>query len=98
MPVFGCVGRVKADRLRALGSAGLPEAMPASELAAGLRALVAEGVVRHGAALAFAGHADHTPAPRSGAPDLTGWECATSSFHWMMWSRSRSNRWRMASR
>jgi hypothetical protein len=94
VPVFACVGQVGADTLcavlnirmnelaiRALGSEGLPQAVPASELAPGLRALTAEGIVRHGAALAFARHADHTQAPCTGAPDLTGWECATSSFH-----------------
>ncbi|MDT7728845.1 MAG: hypothetical protein QOI21_5421 [Actinomycetota bacterium] len=62
--------------IRALGQLG---AVPAWELAPELRKLVAEGVVRHGAALAFARHADQTP--RSGEPDLTAWECATSSFH-----------------
>jgi hypothetical protein len=94
VPVFACAGRVGADTLRTvlnirmnelaigvLGQAGLRDAMPASKLAPELRALVAEGVVRHGAALAFARHADQTQAPRSGAPDLTGRECATSSFH-----------------
>ncbi|MFC7614319.1 hypothetical protein ACFQV2_13045 [Actinokineospora soli] len=62
----------------ALGQAGLRNAVPASELAPGLRTLVAGGVVRHGAALAFAGQAQ---GPRAGEPDLTGWECATSSIH-----------------
>ncbi len=56
-------------------------AVPAAELAPGLRELVAEGIVRHGPALAFARHAAHVRAPRSGGPDLTAWECATSSFH-----------------
>jgi hypothetical protein len=64
--------------IRALGQLG---AVPASELAPELRELIAEGVVRHGAAFAFARHADHIQAPRSGEPDLTAWECATSSFH-----------------
>jgi hypothetical protein len=50
-------------------------------LAPELRGLVAEGIVRHGAALAFARHAERVDAPRAGVPDLTGWECATSSFH-----------------
>jgi hypothetical protein len=93
-PVFACVGWVGADTLRtvlnvrmnelavtALGQAGPRAAVPAEELAPQLRELVAEGVVRHGAALAFARHADQVEAPRSGGPDLTGWECATSSFH-----------------
>jgi hypothetical protein len=65
----------------ALGQAGPEVAVPVAELAPQLRELVAEGVVRHGAALAFARHADQVEAPRSGGPDLTGWECATSSFH-----------------
>lgn len=62
----------------ALGQAGPGAAVPAAELAPRLRELVAEGVVRHGAALVFARHADQVEAPHS---DLTGWECATSSFH-----------------
>jgi hypothetical protein len=65
----------------ATGAPGLAAAVPAPELAPELRRLVAEGVVRHGAALAFARHADQREAPRSDGPDLTGWECATSSFH-----------------
>jgi hypothetical protein len=65
----------------ALGQLAPTAAVPASELAPGLRDLVAEGIVWHGAALAFARHADHVEAPRSGVPDLTAWECATSSFH-----------------
>jgi hypothetical protein len=67
--------------IEAIGQVAPPTAVPASELAPGLRGLVADGVVRHGAALVFAGHVDHVGAPRSGVPDLTGWECATSSFH-----------------
>jgi hypothetical protein len=93
-PVLVCAGWGGADTLRAvlnirmnelafraLGQAGLRDAVPASELAPELRKLVADGVVQHGAALAFAKHARHTQAPRSGEPDLTAWECATSSFH-----------------
>lgn len=67
--------------IEALGQAELAGAVPAAELAPELRELVAGGIVWHGPALAFARDAAHTQAPRSGAPDLTGWECATSSFH-----------------
>jgi hypothetical protein len=67
--------------IEALGQVAPPAAVPASELAPGLRGLVAEGVVWHGAALAFARHAEHVEPPRSSVPDLTAWECATSSFH-----------------
>lgn len=67
--------------IEALGQLAPPTAVPASELPPELRRLVAGGLVRHGAALAFAGHADHVEVPRSGGPDLTAWECATSSFH-----------------
>jgi hypothetical protein len=92
--VPACVGWAGADTLRtvlnirmnelairALGQAGLTTAVPASELAPALRTLVADGVVRHGAALAFARHVDQVEAPRSGGSDLTAWECSTSSFH-----------------
>lgn len=65
----------------ALGQVAPPAAVPAPELAPGLRELVAEGIVWHGSALAFARHANHVAVPRSGEPDLTGWECATNSFH-----------------
>jgi hypothetical protein len=67
--------------IEALGQVALPAAVPASGLAPELRRLIADGVVRHGAALAFAEHAERVAAPRADAPDLTGWECATSSFH-----------------
>jgi hypothetical protein len=67
--------------IEALGQLAPPTAVPASELAPELRGLVADGVVRHGAALAFARHADHIEVPRSSVLDLTAWECATSSFH-----------------
>ncbi|WP_231114614.1 hypothetical protein [Lentzea aerocolonigenes] len=70
--------RMNEVAIEALGPA---RAVPAAELAPELRELVAEGIVRHGPALAFARHAARVPAPRSGAPDLTAWECATSSFH-----------------
>jgi hypothetical protein len=93
-PVFACIGRVSPDTLRtvlnirmnalaieALGQVAPPTAVPASELAPELRGMVADGVVRHGTALAFARHADHVEVPRSGGPDLTAWECATSTFH-----------------
>lgn len=73
--------RMNELAVEALGQAGLRDAVPGSELAPELRALVHEGVVRHGAALAFARDAEQTQAPRVGAPDLTGWECTTSSFH-----------------
>lgn len=67
--------------IEACGQLAVPIAVPALELAPDLRELVADGVVRHGAALAFARDAERVKAPRSGAPDLTGWECSTSSFH-----------------
>ncbi|WP_197288742.1 hypothetical protein [Nocardia sp. NRRL S-836] len=73
--------RMNEVAIEALGQAGLVCAVPAAELAPELRELVAEGIVRHGSALAFARHAARVPAPRSGGPDLTAWECATSSFH-----------------
>jgi hypothetical protein len=67
--------------IEALGRAGLAGAVPAAELAPQLRTLVVDGIVRHGSALAFARDAARTQAPSPGTPDLTGWECATSSFH-----------------
>ncbi|WP_326834275.1 hypothetical protein VSH64_05010 [Amycolatopsis rhabdoformis] len=56
-------------------------AVPPGELVADLRERVAEGLVRHGAALVFARDAAHARAPRPDEPDLTWWECSTSSFH-----------------
>ncbi|WP_157617249.1 hypothetical protein [Saccharomonospora marina] len=73
--------RMNELAVRALGQAGAQAAVPVSELAPKLRELAAEGVIRHGAALALARHAGKAPEPRSGGRDLTGWECATSSVH-----------------
>jgi hypothetical protein len=64
-----------------LGFAGLQAAVLASELTPPLRKLIAEGIVEHGAGLAFARHANQIQALRPGESDLTAWECATSSFH-----------------
>ncbi|MGI5128198.1 hypothetical protein ACQEVB_15410 [Pseudonocardia sp. CA-107938] len=61
--------------------AGLRHPVRAAELAPDLRALVDEGVVRHGTALAFARDAAQTLPPFPGEADLTGWECETSSVH-----------------
>ncbi|MEV8443915.1 hypothetical protein AB0425_41630 [Actinosynnema sp. NPDC051121] len=53
-------------------------AVPAAELAPGLRALVAAGLARRGEGLVFADRDDAVP--RDGA-DLTGWECSVNAFH-----------------
>jgi hypothetical protein len=73
--------RMNELAIRALGQAGAQEAVPASELAPELRKLVADGVVRRGPVLAFARHAGDAEGLRSDGPDLTAWECATSSLH-----------------
>ena len=92
--VLRCVCGVGGDRLRAvlsvrlndvairaLGLAGLTDAVPSVDLVPELRGLVAEGVVRRGEALVFARHADRADAAPGNCADLTGWECSVSSFH-----------------
>ena len=60
--------------------AGLGAAEPAGGLAPGLRGRAARGIVRRGEVLVWA----DSPGNAEGGPgfvDLTGWECADSSFH-----------------
>ena len=60
---------------------GLPGAAPPNGLAAGLRRRIDRGITRRGPVLAWAdsvGNADTAPSSRH---DLTGWECADTSFH-----------------
>jgi len=56
---------------------GPTDAVRPSELAPGLRTLLAQGVVRHGPALVFSRHAGEAP----DEADPTGWECARNSVH-----------------
>jgi hypothetical protein len=65
----------------ALDLVGLREAVPSADLAPDLRELVADGIVRRGGVLVLARHASKAEGVVRGAPDLTGWECSTSSFH-----------------
>lgn len=68
--------------VEALGMrAGHAVLTPPDGLAPGLRQQITQGIVRRGEVLTWAdsvGDADGAPAP---FPDLTGWECADSSFH-----------------
>ncbi|QFU89840.1 hypothetical protein [Amycolatopsis sp. YIM 10] len=72
--------RINDRAYRALGSAGLPSVTP-SELAAGLRELLTWGIDRRGDVLAFGGYSGWAGEPPGGYEDLTGWECAVTSFH-----------------
>jgi hypothetical protein len=68
--------------VRTLGVlAGLDAATPPGGLAPGLRDQLARGISRRGDVLIWG----DSPADATGAPsifgDLTGWECANSSFH-----------------
>jgi hypothetical protein len=61
--------------------AGHATLTPPDGLAPGLRQRIARGIVRRGEVLTWAdsvGDADGAPSQH---PDLTGWECADSSFH-----------------
>ncbi|MGW4486558.1 hypothetical protein ACWEOE_22255 [Amycolatopsis sp. NPDC004368] len=70
--------RMNEMAVESLGPSG---AVPSAELTPGLRKMVAEGIVRHGAAVGFARDAARVRTPRPGEPDLTRWECSTSSVH-----------------
>ena len=74
--------RMNDDAVRLLGVLGrMADIEPPGGLATGLRELLASGIVRRAQVLTWAnsqGNADGAP---SFFPDLTGWECADSSFH-----------------
>jgi hypothetical protein len=74
--------RMNDDAATLLGVFGhLADIAPPGGMAAGLRGLLASGIVRRAQVLTWAdsyGNADDAP---SIFPDLTGWECADSSFH-----------------
>jgi len=60
---------------------GLSAIAPADGLAPGLRERVARGIVRRGTVLTWADSAGRTEKAPGIFTDLTGWECADSSFH-----------------
>jgi hypothetical protein len=74
--------RMNDDAVRLLGMLdGMADTEPPGGLAAGLQERLASGIVRRAHVLMWAdspGNADGAP---SFFPDLTGWECADSSFH-----------------
>lgn len=67
-----------AEMLLPAGAAGLT---PLGGLAPGLRALLAEGITRRGDVLTWGTSMGNAPGAPSFSGDLTGWECADSSFH-----------------
>ncbi|MFI6030843.1 hypothetical protein [Amycolatopsis magusensis] len=72
--------RINDEAYRALGSAGV-SSMVSSELAAGLRELLAWGIDQRGDVLVFGGYSGWAGEPPGRYEDLTGWECAVTSFH-----------------
>ena len=68
--------------VRAVGVlVGLAAAEPPGGLAPGLRDRAAGGIVRRGEVLTWAGSSGNAEGAPSVFGDLTGWECADSSFH-----------------
>jgi hypothetical protein len=61
--------------------AGLATAEPAGGLAPDLRDRAARGIARRGEVLMWTGSSGNAESGRSDFVDLTGWECADSSFH-----------------
>jgi hypothetical protein len=60
------------------GFAGL---CPSEALAPGLRDRLDRGIIHRGNVLVWSGSVGNTANAPSNFPDLTGWECADSSFH-----------------
>jgi hypothetical protein len=75
--------RMNEVAARSFGPAGLRDIVPPSELASGLRELVAQGVVLCGDLLVFTHQrADAEAAMARGvSEELSGWECSVSSLH-----------------
>ena len=70
------------DAVTLLGVLGhMADIEPPGGLAAGLRALLASGIVRRAQVLTWAGSQGNADDAPSIFPDLTAWECADSSFH-----------------
>lgn len=68
----------------AVTALGLPDGLavqPPAGLAQGLRDVAAGGIVRRGDVLTWSGSAEDAEAAPGIFGDLTGWECAHSSFH-----------------
>lgn len=69
----------------AVQSLGLPQGLPAAALSGGispgLEDLIRSGIVRHGPVLIWAGSPTVAEDALGRRGDLTGWECAHSSFH-----------------
>ncbi|MFI6024980.1 hypothetical protein [Amycolatopsis magusensis] len=72
--------RINDEAYRALGSAGLSSVAP-SELAAGLRELLAWGLDQRGDVLVFSGYSGWAGEPPGRYEDRTVWECAVTKFH-----------------
>jgi hypothetical protein len=74
--------RMNDDAVRLLGVlGGMAGIEPPGGLAAGLRERLASGIVRRAHVLTWADSQGHAEGAPSFFPDLTGWECADSSFH-----------------
>jgi hypothetical protein len=69
------------DAARLLGVCGLGGLEPLDELSDGLRDLAVCGIERRGQVLTWADSASGAEGAPGMFQDLTGWECAESSFH-----------------
>jgi hypothetical protein len=74
--------RMNDDAARLLGVlGGMAGIEPAGGMAAGLRERLSSGIARRAHVLTWANSQGNAGGAPSFFPDLTGWECADSSFH-----------------